>query len=438
MRKYYYKDEAGQQQGPVKLDVLKTKNLKPESPVWYDPLPKWTTAGEVDELKSLFVAAAPVAVTAPVEVKEAVQEVKAEPAPVEIKKEPDPVVVEKIAEAEHKEEEKPVQKVETAIIAPVAEAMDLPPETPKEVVAPVVTPVAPAAPAAPVATAAAPVTEKPARVMLKKGPAWVTWVFSLLVLGGAGYFVYQDMEKNKTEATTDMNKDGMDEESNMGKDGDSENTNSNTEESNTDAANTENGNATTTETVTEPATTTAPVTTTTPATTTAPVTKPVAATNTKTPVDPKIAAKKAEEDKKKLATAKKAEEDKAKAAAAARAAKEMNMRNQWPAFITIGKLNYLNSDEDIQAFDVPVTNSTDVVIDKVTIRIDYMKKEKKVLKSETITVSNIPARSTVLGKAPGSKKGNNVHVYITEIRSRGLHFCYPNSSGNTGDPYFCN
>jgi len=54
MRKYYYKDANGQQFGPVKLDALKTKSLTSQMPVWYDPLPKWTTAGEVEELKILF------------------------------------------------------------------------------------------------------------------------------------------------------------------------------------------------------------------------------------------------------------------------------------------------------------------------------------------------------------------------------------------------
>ncbi len=454
MRKYYYKDEAGQQQGPVKLDALKTKSLKPETPVWYDPLPKWTTAGEVDELKSLFAAAAPVITTAAVEVKEEVKTVVPE-----VKKEAEAVVAE--VKAEVKEEVKPVVetpvaeiKTETVVAAatPVAEAMDLPPETPKEtkveVVAAPVTPVAPVTAtvaAAPVTTtvAAAPVAAKPASIKKKKGPAWVTLVFSLLVLGGAGYFIYQDMESSKSASTIESNNgNNMNEEN--GTEGNNESNTTNTEANNgteetTTPSTTDNGNTETTEnnqTETAP-TTTVPVTTT-PTTTVTPTTKTVTNNNAKALADQKAAAKKAEDEKKKqLAAAKKAEEDKNKAANA-RAAKEMNMRNQWPTFVTIGKLNYLNSDEDIQAFDVPVYNGTDVTIDRVTIRIDYMRKEKKVLKSETIVVNNIPPRSGVNGKAPGSKKGNNVHVYITEIRSKNLHFCYPNGSGTAGDPYYCN
>jgi GYF domain 2 len=51
---YFFTDGTGVQQGPFKLEQLKGKNIVSETPVWYDPLPEWTTAGEVDGLKDII------------------------------------------------------------------------------------------------------------------------------------------------------------------------------------------------------------------------------------------------------------------------------------------------------------------------------------------------------------------------------------------------
>lgn len=50
---FYYKDATGQQ-GPFTLEQLKGKPLTTATPVWYDPLPQWTTAGQVDVLKGFI------------------------------------------------------------------------------------------------------------------------------------------------------------------------------------------------------------------------------------------------------------------------------------------------------------------------------------------------------------------------------------------------
>jgi len=58
--KEFYITENGTQQGPFKLEQLKWKNITVNTPVWYDPLPKWTTAGEVAALKNIITSAAAV------------------------------------------------------------------------------------------------------------------------------------------------------------------------------------------------------------------------------------------------------------------------------------------------------------------------------------------------------------------------------------------
>ena len=83
-------------------------------------------------------------------------------------------------------------------------------------------------------------------------------------------------------------------------------------------------------------------------------------------------------------------------------------------------------------------NGTNATLDNVTLRVEYMKKEKKVVNKETIVITNLPPGTTSYGRAPEYKKGNNIKVIITNISSRKLHFCYPANYRNPADPYFCN
>ncbi|MEI7801712.1 MAG: DUF4330 family protein [Bacteroidota bacterium] len=59
MKKYFLIDKNNLQDGPFDLDELKSKEIKRETAVWFEGLLDWTKAGEVDELKSLFVIAPP-------------------------------------------------------------------------------------------------------------------------------------------------------------------------------------------------------------------------------------------------------------------------------------------------------------------------------------------------------------------------------------------
>lgn len=62
-----------------------------------------------------------------------------------------------------------------------------------------------------------------------------------------------------------------------------------------------------------------------------------------------------------------------------------------------------NQGDGISAFDVPVYNGTNALLEKVTVRIEYLKK-KKIFKTETIVINNIPPKSVLNGVAPESKK----------------------------------
>lgn len=385
MKKYYLNDGTAQQ-GPFTLEELQSKNITPQTPVWYDGLADWTTAGQVEELKDILVHTPP------------------------------PFHDPNVPSVEVKTE---VTVTETVPATVTAETT--------------VTP----ATAAPVVTTQIESPKKPGRRGGKT--AWLSWVLYLLVFGGVGYFIYQDMEKNKN------GNNGPDQLNTMIADSTGTAT-MNPEE--TQPANNETHEVvvTTEETAkTEPDVTTAPTT----VTETKEQQPPPVATNNKTtqPVVVNEKAKttttpvtKTQQIEAQKAAQKKAEEEKQKqqAAIAAAALKEKEYRNNWPRYVTFGKIDFKTDDDNIMPFNVPVFNSTNAMIDKVTVRIDYMKKDKKVVSSETITIYNIPPGSGVNGKASGSKKGNNVKTFITGISSRKLHFCYPINNGSADDPYYCN
>ncbi len=58
MKKYFLHDGTNQQ-GPFDLEELAAKQITADTPVWYDGLPDWTTAGKLEELKDIIVHVPP-------------------------------------------------------------------------------------------------------------------------------------------------------------------------------------------------------------------------------------------------------------------------------------------------------------------------------------------------------------------------------------------
>lgn len=52
--KQYYIHNGTEQQGPFTYEELKSKNIKSDTPIWFDGLEDWTTAERVQDLASLF------------------------------------------------------------------------------------------------------------------------------------------------------------------------------------------------------------------------------------------------------------------------------------------------------------------------------------------------------------------------------------------------
>ena len=58
MRIYFIHDGTDEK-GPFNIDELRSQPLKKETPIWYDGLGEWSTAGKIEELKEFFISTPP-------------------------------------------------------------------------------------------------------------------------------------------------------------------------------------------------------------------------------------------------------------------------------------------------------------------------------------------------------------------------------------------
>src|SRR6202521_5274489 len=56
---YYFIRDGDKELGPYTIKQLKPKSIKKDTLVWFAGLEEWTTAGQVHELKELFVTKVP-------------------------------------------------------------------------------------------------------------------------------------------------------------------------------------------------------------------------------------------------------------------------------------------------------------------------------------------------------------------------------------------
>jgi hypothetical protein len=57
--KKYYLHNGTEQQGPFDIEDLKARNITKDTPIWFEGLTEWTTAGKIAELNELFAKATP-------------------------------------------------------------------------------------------------------------------------------------------------------------------------------------------------------------------------------------------------------------------------------------------------------------------------------------------------------------------------------------------
>lgn len=135
--------------------------------------------------------------------------------------------------------------------------------------------------------------------------------------------------------------------------------------------------------------------------------------------------------------------------------KNLNYRNNWKAFISIGTLHkdvdYIVTPENrITEINIPIINKTDYPIESATIKVLFMNPSNtNSVESRTFEVTNILASSHISYRSPDSNvKGVNIICEIIKIHSGNFDFCYDvdllidsqskgGFSGNPADPWHC-
>lgn len=57
--KKYYLHNGTESSGPFDIEELKTKKISTQTPIWFEGMEKWETAGEIEELKTIFAVVPP-------------------------------------------------------------------------------------------------------------------------------------------------------------------------------------------------------------------------------------------------------------------------------------------------------------------------------------------------------------------------------------------
>jgi hypothetical protein len=120
--------------------------------------------------------------------------------------------------------------------------------------------------------------------------------------------------------------------------------------------------------------------------------------------------------------------------------KNRNYRNNWRDYIEVDKdHNKPGLFGGISGLELTVTNSTEYLLDEVTVTVSYIKENGGVWKTIEVPVYNIPAKGEKSYSVPDVGRGVAVETGISGILSKKMHFCYTpgNWASNMDDPYFC-
>ena len=120
--------------------------------------------------------------------------------------------------------------------------------------------------------------------------------------------------------------------------------------------------------------------------------------------------------------------------------KKQKHRKNWKRYLkveaTFAPATFLGGLENIK---VRVKNSSEYQVDRVQVKVNYIKKNGEVWDSEHLILTDIAAKATKEIDAPESLRGKTVEVIFTSIRSEEMNFCYPNGGkdASADDPHYC-
>jgi hypothetical protein len=116
-------------------------------------------------------------------------------------------------------------------------------------------------------------------------------------------------------------------------------------------------------------------------------------------------------------------------------------RRNWQQFIAVTAGDYRTGLlGGIKDLNITVNNQTEYALDNVVVKVEYMRNNNEIFKTEQYTISNIPEKGTRSIAASNSRKGSKVNVKLLSITSQPMNFCWsvtkPIPAGNP-DPFEC-
>jgi len=135
--------------------------------------------------------------------------------------------------------------------------------------------------------------------------------------------------------------------------------------------------------------------------------------------------------------------------------KNLNFRNNWKEFISIGTLHkdvdyIIANDGRVTKLNVPMINKTDYPIESITIKVYYINPENRnTLETRNFEIKNIlPGNRTSYPGPESNVKGVTIACEIVKIHSANFGFCFDQDlsiasqtsggfSGNPADPWHC-
>ncbi|MRG47602.1 hypothetical protein GFS24_20940 [Chitinophaga sp. SYP-B3965] len=116
-------------------------------------------------------------------------------------------------------------------------------------------------------------------------------------------------------------------------------------------------------------------------------------------------------------------------------------RKNWKQYISVNtgdyKTGFLGGIKNLQ---ITVRNQTEYPLDNAVVKVEYLRGNGNVFKTEQYTVHNIPEKGAQSIPASNSRKGMKVNIKLVSVTSQPLNFCWAADkkvAPNDPDPWAC-
>lgn len=102
--------------------------------------------------------------------------------------------------------------------------------------------------------------------------------------------------------------------------------------------------------------------------------------------------------------------------------RKAGIRDNISSWVKLSRSDYRYSEfGGISDLSITVTNTTEFLLDEVTVKVSYIKANGELWKDEYLTFSMVEPNSSKKQRAPESERGTNVEYELVSVKSTGLN-----------------